>query len=50
MFNKSYDYTVVALDTNGPYTETFTSHPLLKHVRIEALRKQGYHIQSITKN
>ena len=50
MFNKTYDYTVVALNTEGRMTETFTSHPLLRNVRINALRKQGYHIQSITKN
>ena len=50
MFNKTYDYTIVALGSEGLVTETCTSHPLLKHVRPEALRKQGYVIQSVTKN
>ena len=50
MFNKTYDYTIVALGSEGLITETFTSHPFLKHIRPEALRKQGFIIQSVTKN
>lgn len=50
VFNKTYDYTIVALGSEGLITETFTSHPFLKHIRPEALRKQGFIIQSVTKN
>lgn len=47
---KVQDYTIVALGPEGLVTETCSAHPLLKHVRPEALRKQGYVIQSVTKN